>query len=163
IRDWAFSDDNRLVAVHATDDGLIRVYETATGKLRWRLGKPPPDLRNYAYSAPPIALTFTADGNLLASCTKKEPDIQVWDLSTGKERCRFAGKPWQEYRWEGACLTWSGDGRMLAVGGMAGEATIQLWELATRKLRAELAGHEDVVRSLAFSPDGWLLASGSAD
>src|SRR5439155_7660590 len=23
IRDWAFSDDNRLVAVHATDDGLM--------------------------------------------------------------------------------------------------------------------------------------------
>ena len=44
-----------------------------------------------------------------------------------------------------------------------GEKTIRLVELTTLTVRRELTGHEGAVRALAFSPDGRLLASGSAD
>ena len=39
----------------------------------------------------------------------------------------------------------------------------RLWETATGKPLREFTGHQDYVRSVAFSPDGLALASGSAD
>lgn len=41
--------------------------------------------------------------------------------------------------------------------------TISLWNVANNKSLAELTGHEDGVWSLAFSPNGRWLASGSSD
>jgi len=41
--------------------------------------------------------------------------------------------------------------------------TIQLWNPATQTSIAALAWHTDVVLSLAFSPDGTILASGGRD
>jgi WD40 repeat protein len=41
--------------------------------------------------------------------------------------------------------------------------TIRIWDVAAERLVAELAGHEDLVKSVAYSPDGGWLASGGAD
>jgi WD40 repeat protein len=38
-----------------------------------------------------------------------------------------------------------------------------LWDLATRQEVAELRGHDAYVHSVAWSPDGTRLASGSGD
>lgn len=43
------------------------------------------------------------------------------------------------------------------------EQMIQLWDVASQKAARQFKGHEDEVRSLAFSPDGKRLASGSHD
>jgi WD40 repeat protein len=40
---------------------------------------------------------------------------------------------------------------------------IRLWDPATGKELARLRGHEDIVESIAFSPDGKLIASGGHD
>jgi WD40 repeat protein len=42
-------------------------------------------------------------------------------------------------------------------------STIKLWEVATGREVRTLSGHTAGVRSVAFSPDGRLLASGSYD
>jgi WD40 repeat protein len=43
------------------------------------------------------------------------------------------------------------------------DGTIQLWDLATGDPLRKLGTKEDLIRSLAFSPDGKMLASGSED
>ena len=51
--------------------------------------------------------------------------------------------------------------RALASG--VSRALVQFWDVATGTVRATLKGHASHVVSLAFSPDGKLLACGSAD
>src|SRR5262249_1527833 len=57
-------------------------------------------------------------------------------------------------------LAVSADGKLLAAGGTKG---IEIWDLETRKVRTTLTGYVGELESVAFSPDGILLASGGHD
>ena len=41
--------------------------------------------------------------------------------------------------------------------------TTSVWELASGELKSTLKGHTDLVRSVAISPDGTTIVSGSDD
>jgi WD40 repeat protein len=56
------------------------------------------------------------------------------------------------------------DGSMLATAdNSANQYNLRLWDVETGKLIKTLEGHSHKVLSIAFSPDGQILASGSAD
>ncbi|PKY04101.1 NACHT and WD40 domain protein [Aspergillus campestris IBT 28561] len=136
----AFSPDGKLLAFGCSDKTL-QLWDPVTGVLQQSLE---------SYSGGSVV--FSADGRLLASgpCNGTS---QLWDPVTGALQQTFMIDRDQP-------VAFSPDGRMLAFGS---SGTVQLWDPATGALQQTLEGHSSIVISVAFSPNGWLLASGSSD
>lgn len=90
--------------------------------------------------------------------------VILWDLATGTEQRRW------EFDFDTPIYTvvFSPDGRTLATGGgdpsgaSSGESAVWLWNVATGELEATLRERKfATVWSIAFSPDGTVLASGN--
>src|SRR5207245_5604327 len=108
---------------------------------------------------PPVAaVAFSPDGKLLVSGTYGQ--VTVWDLATARPVKVLTNVL-------GAVndLRFSPDGKLLAVAGgqPSAKGDLRLYQVADWKLLAVLGGHEDVVFSVAFSPDSKHLASASFD
>jgi WD40 repeat protein len=150
-----FSADGRVAALLDRLDGRIWVIDTATGSIRYRLGKqlPRPEPGGFPDPDGPLArLELSPDGKLLASWSGIDERIHIWNLTTGTERRPSVRG---DERTGPVRFAWSPDGRTLAIA----DRTIQLWEVASLSIRKEFAGQCGDVLALAFSPDGRQLAT----
>ena len=151
-----FSPDGKTLAT-GDDDGTVQLWQTATGQSVRRLGKPVNiESRmigpHVAISAAVHSIAFSLDGKAIAA-VPYENTITVWNTASGVEICRCLGT-------DAHALAFSPDGKIL-FGNQ--DRTIRLWDAATGKERAQVQGHRGAVHTLAVSPDGARLASGSND
>jgi tricorn protease-like protein len=108
--------------------------------------------------APVDAVVFSPDGKRLASGSYGR--VTVWSLAEGRVEKTLTNVL-------GAVndLRFSPDGKLLAVAGgqPSAKGDLRLFETSGWKPHAVLSGHDDVVASVAFAPDGKHLASASFD
>jgi eukaryotic-like serine/threonine-protein kinase len=102
------------------------------------------------------AVAFHPYADLVATSGSRDPAVKLWDATTG-DLIALLHEPLAG----SLTASFSSDGQYLAAGG--NDKTIWLWEVVAPKSFRRWAAHEDVVTQVAISPDGTLIASGSAD
>jgi WD40 repeat protein/uncharacterized caspase-like protein len=100
------------------------------------------------------ALAFSGDGKYLAGLSSGS--IFLWEVESGKELRRFESKV-EEVN----TLALSVGAKLLAVGNEQGG--VELWDVAKGVVTKAPAAQEGPILSLAFSPDGRLLAAARGD
>jgi WD40 repeat protein len=140
-----FSPDGRLLAVTGRD-GRVTLWDARTLRAAGELGGLP--------VAHAQALAFSPDSRLLAGATVATPrhsEVLVWDVrSRAPTRVRF--------RIVASALAFSPGSRLLAAAGGTGRTQVR--DARSGRLVAALRT-ADEGRSVAFSPNGALLATGT--
>jgi WD40 repeat protein len=148
----AFSPDGKTL-VAASRDESVHFWDVETGKER------------HVFPAHVYLLTsvvFTADGKGLFT-SGFDGTVRQWDAETGRHLRQLAKA--DEFVMQ---LALSSDGTTLAAGTSAnfskmrlrdGAHLVRLWDLKSGRALEPLKGFEGSVGSIAFSPDGELLAS----
>jgi WD40 repeat protein len=141
----AFSTDGAML-VTGGEFGEIRVFDTATSALRQQLRGHRTELQDLA----------VRPGSAIVASASAESDLRIWDTSTGRE-LGFVDSDLSIF-----ALAFSPRDGALASGGVDRRLTLR--DPATFKPTSELALQAPrMVASLAWSPDGRLLAVGDLD
>jgi WD40 repeat protein len=146
----AVSHDGRCVAV-GSYEGAVRLWRLAPGALR------------RAWRHPPLAkcIAFTPDGRylLVGNSGGKGGETARWDVSTGL-RVEPTLRHTSGLGWVTG-LAVSPDGAFVYTADQQNQV-VHRWEAATGKELGVTGRHGDEVWSLALSPDGRRLLTGSA-
>jgi WD40 repeat protein/serine/threonine protein kinase len=154
-----FSRDGDLLA-SASRDGTVKVWDAKRLDKEYLDGKPEPCIPpiQARVPGPGVNIAFSPDGRRLATGGEKNTVI-IWDVQTGDEILNL----WGEHSGEVYAVAFSplDDGRLIATAGE--DSAVKIWNSHTGDLIHSFRGHEGLVSSLSFSPDGSRLVSGSRD
>jgi len=151
----AFSPDgNRIVS--GSRDSTIKVWDAETSRHE--------EMTLRGHDGSVWAVASSADGRRCASGSA-DKRLKVWDTESGREIMTLEG-----HAGEVRCLAFNPDGsRIVSSGGWADtsqqvdDKTLRVWDAQSGAELMILRGHEDWIRSVAFSPDGRRIASCSRD
>jgi WD40 repeat protein len=152
----AVSADGKVLATAGVqgEKAVVQIWDIPARALRVTFR--PPD-------SAVLSLALTPDGRTLAA-GGVNGSLTIWDVAGAKQRIALAKQPFPIL-----ALALSADGQFLASASADREdeeqakkkTDVNVWDLSSGMLRAGLKGHAGVVRSLAFTADGKLLAVGS--
>jgi WD40 repeat protein len=140
-----FSPDGSRLAVK-TETGVVRVLDLDGGG-------PVLEIPALALGEDTTALKFSPDGRRLAFRGRREKGPYFWgpvrlcDAATGKLLGTLPDAHYGHY----GSLSFSGDGRRLAVGG---STDVAVWDVRDLAEGLTLRGHGSSVEDIAFRPDG---------
>jgi len=169
-----YPDGKTLISSHETNyidptsqtyqiSAEVRFWDTGTGELI--------DSRPFPGQMAFTSLAFNPDGKSFVTAINSATFVRLWDAKTREPiPDAFSG-----YDTVPQSVAFNPSGDVLAIGGcaewdstqspnkcLAGE--IRLWNMRTdEQLGKSLLGHDGIVNSLAFSPNGKTLATGSED
>ena len=156
-----FSPDGKTLAARNWD-GTISLWEVGTGRELHTLAV-------ISASGAISSMAFSHDGRSIAAADE-EAKIKFWDVASGKLVRTLVAPPTGGATVQIVSLAFSPDGRTLATGEARIDTArgqyhgvIKLWELEAGRVLHEAAAHVMEPDSVAFSPDGRLLASGGGD
>lgn len=177
--DMTWSPDGTQIAVASVDyddvwlnyddTGKVHVFDAASGGVLYELG---------GITGPALSVAWSPDGARIAAsnntdvaiwntgAAKSEPDLWLYSLIEREEFSRLGFTD----------IAFSPDGMMIAGAygmpitrwycngcGYGDRGQVMVWNSYTAERMYRFDGHADEVQTVAFSPDGTRLASGSLD
>jgi eukaryotic-like serine/threonine-protein kinase len=153
LTDLAFSPDGRWLA-GSQREREVTLWEVANGQKAATLVLP--EVREPRPGT--LCIGFSPDGRQLATTLGSVTGIFLFDVPGGNMIRHL--RPPDRIVNSVTCLVFSPDGRWLAVPH---GRSLRLWDVHRGEVHATLQGHNDNIRSAAFSPDGSRLATASWD
>jgi WD40 repeat protein len=168
-RSLAVSPDGTTLASGGELVTAIKLWDVSKGKEKATIIEPTAGVRS---------LVFTPDGKTLVAGGHS---LKLWDVATRREKAALIREKRPPDRfglgtYAGARAGWSvalsPDGNTLVEGGAVVETegktpgavgTIRMWDVKTGKETAKVTLGTGQVFSVAFSPDGKMLAAGGSD
>jgi len=157
-----FSRDGRFI-VSGSGDKTARVWDMVSGELLYKLSIDEPSQKDAGVTSVAISpdAFYVAAGSL-------DKIVRVWDTRTGYLLERLEGHKDSVYS-----VAFAPDGKTLVSGSL--DKTLKLWDMShpgrngasgsgqKNQSKTTFTGHKDFVLSVAVSPDGRWVVSGSKD
>jgi WD40 repeat protein len=139
------------VVVTGSVDGMVKVWDLATGTLRTTLPRAQMPVR--------VVECAVLRGRPIALIATQNPTVDVWDLADATSRMTLSGHE----DWVNAVACMTVNGKPVAVTA-SNDGTARVWDLTTGACTGVFRGHRESVRSVACATiDGVPVAVTASD